>query len=160
MLTTLLGACDKHDDTSSLNNTDLNFMQMASYGNYNEIDAGTVAASRGNTAGVKSFGSMMQMDHGMAQNDLKTIGSQKSLNLPTGPDSAHVAMKQMLMTLSGRKFDSTYMSGQVKDHQTTISLFQNEISNGNDPDVKNFATIKLPTIQMHYQMADSIAKRL
>lgn len=158
----LLSACKNDDDDSnnSMNNTDRNFMTMASYGNYNEIDAGGVAVSHGNTTMVTSFGSMMQMDHGVAQSDLSAMGARKNVSLPTGPDSAHIAMKQMLMTLSGRSFDTAYMNAQVRDHQATIDLFQDEIANGRDGEVKNFASTKLPVIQHHHHMADSIARAL
>jgi len=161
MAATLFGACNKDDDDDSgMNDTDRNFMTNASYSNYNEIDAGTVAVARGSNPAVTSFGSMMQMDHTMAQNALDSIGDRRNMNLPTGPDQEHVMLKQMLMTLSGHTFDTAYMNSQVRDHQKTINLFQDEINNGRDQQVKNFASSKLPTIQHHYHMADSIARNL
>lgn len=162
MAAVLFAACKKDDDNNSNNisDADRTFMQMAAYSNNDEIDAGTLASTKGNMASVRSFGSMMVTDHGMAQTDLQSLASQKGVTLPSGPDSLHIAMKQMMMNLSGRDFDTAYMNAQVRDHQATITLMQNEISNGSNQDVKNYASSKLPTIQMHYHMADSIARTL
>jgi putative membrane protein len=62
-----------------------------------------------------------------------------------------------LRGLSGRMFDSVYIMNQIKDHQAAISDFQNEISEGNQSDVINYANKYLPKLQMHLQIADSIA---
>lgn len=44
------------------------------------------------------------------------------------------------------------MSG-VDAHQKMEALFQNQVSNGTDADLKAFAAKTLPTVQMHLQMA-------
>lgn len=67
-------------------------------------------------------------------------------------------MKMMLMTLSGRAFDSAYMKMQVANHINTINPMHSEINNGSDQRVKDYASAKLPNVQMHKQMADSIVK--
>ena len=76
--------------------------------------------------------------------------------LPTTPDAAHIQMKMMLLTEAGLAFDSTYMRMQVTDHQSTINLMQDEISNGSDQKVKDYASSHLTVVQMHKRMADSI----
>jgi putative membrane protein len=153
----LFTACNRDDDEhNNANQTDMNFLQMASYGNHNEIAAGRIADSNGMNLSVKSYGNMMITDHSMAQQELTSIATQLGVNIPQMPDSAHIAMGQMLRMLSGMTFDSTYMSMQIMDHDKTIQLFQNEVSNGNNTSVRNYAQKYLPKIQVHRQMADSI----
>ena len=65
-----------------------------------------------------------------------------------------------LNSLSGHSFDSAYISSQVMDHQAAVTLFQNEISNGNNSSVKSYASTYLPHIQMHLQKADSLSRAL
>lgn len=159
LLLCICAACNKDDDNNSdtLSDTDRTFMTNASYSNYAEVSAGSLAASQGNMSTVKSFGTMMVSDHTSAQADLVSIGTQVGkTDLPTGPDSAHQAMTHMLMMMSGRAFDSAYMKMQVIDHQKTIDLMNAEINNGREQRVKNYASAKLPTVQMHKRMADSI----
>jgi len=150
-----LTACHKDDD-DSMNQADRDFMKTASYSNNNEVDAGQMATSMGSDAMVKTFGGMMVSDHTTAEDELKTLSSKKGVTIPTEPDAAHISMKAMMMTMSGRAFDSAYMHAQVTDHQATIDLMQAEINNGKDQDVKSYATKYLPKVQMHKHMADSI----
>ena len=160
LLALAIAGCKKDDDDNNgqtLNDTDRTFMTSASYGNNSEIDAGTAASSMASIGAVQSFGTRMVTDHTTAQSDLVSVGAQVGVtSLPSTPDSAHIQLKAMLMTLSGRAFDSAYMKLQVSDHANTIALFQNEINNGSNTQVKNYASTHLPTIQMHKHMADSI----
>jgi len=158
--TTIFTACNKDDDNESMNQTDMNFMTMASYGNHNEIAAGKIADSNASNAAVRSFGMMMVTDHSMAETELTNLAAQYNMAIPQMPDSAHRAMGMMLRSMSGMMFDSTYMTKQVMDHQMTIQLFQNEIANGSDQSVKAYAQKYLPKIQMHHHMADSISMGL
>lgn len=150
-------SCDKDDDNDQLNDADSEFLNKASLGNSAEIDAATLASTKATNARVKSFAQHMLSEHGLAQSDLKNLGTAVGYPVKDTIDPAHIAMKAMLMSLNGRAFDSAYMHGQVADHNTTIGVFQNEISNGRHSDVKNYANTYLPHIQMHYQQADSIA---
>jgi putative membrane protein len=156
-------ACMKDDDDNdgntgnSVNGTDQDFVIKASYSNKAEISAGTIASSKGLRDSIRMFGQMMVMDHTTAQASLDSIAGAVNVTPPSGPDSIHIVMAQKLMTLSGHTFDTAYIHGQVMDHQKTIDLFQNEISNGNNHLIKNFANKNLPVIKMHYSMATSIS---
>lgn len=153
-----LACCKKDDDdTQTLSDMDKTFMTNASYANNAEIDAGGAATTKASMSSVKDFGMDMVTDHTKAQADMVALGVQVGkTDLPTGPDATHVQMKAMLMTLSGRAFDSAYMKMQVTDHINTIALMQNEIASGSDQRVKDYASSHLPVVQMHKQMADSI----
>jgi putative membrane protein len=62
--------------------------------------------------------------------------------------------------MDGFPFDTAYMNSQIKDHQKAIALFETEISNGKDQELKDYARKYLPYIQMHHHTADSIRKTL
>nr|WP_301280996.1 DUF4142 domain-containing protein [Nostoc sp. PCC 7107] len=49
-----------------------------------------------------------------------------------------------------------YMTHMVEDHQKDVSAFQTEAQQGQDPDVKAFASQTLPTLEEHLQQARSI----
>ena len=155
----LIGACKK-DDNQSLTDTDKNYMTQAAYSNLAEIDAGQLAATKGSKDSVKMYGTMMVADHQKAHASLDSMAKAKGFTLPTAPDAAHMATKQQLSALSGRAFDTTYINGQLTDHQKTITLFQSEIASGSNQNVRDFATKNLPVIQMHYTMADALRKKL
>jgi putative membrane protein len=152
-------ACDKEDDPM-VSETDQNFMIQVSQSNLAEVDLGQVAATRGAADSVKIFGNMMVMDHTMAQHRLDSLANLRKVDLPDAPDAAHQTLKQTLATLSGRQFDTTYMSSQVMDHQMTIALLQSIINNAGDAGLKAYATESLPKVQMHLTMAQRLRAKL
>lgn len=157
--TAFLTACDKDDDNDSDNLTqmDRDFMMKASHGNHAEMDAGGIASNRGDNAGVRTFGSMMVADHSDAQDDLEDLADDWDINIPNEPDLAHKAEAQLLQTLSGVAFDRTYMNAQVRDHQTTIDLYNSELSSTQSQRIKDYINKWLPGVMHHKHMADSLA---
>jgi putative membrane protein len=156
LMVVLAISCKKDE---RMNETDEQFLKTAAQGNYNEIDAGQLAASKAVDSMVRNFGNRMVTDHQAALAELQSLAQDKDVTLPTGPDAAHLAAKQQLLNMSGWKFDSTYIHMQVTDHQTTINLFQNELNNGKNKAVKNYADKYLPIIKTHFNMADNISDR-
>jgi putative membrane protein len=154
-LSFLIASCCKDDnnDVNNLNTQDNFFMQQASFSNYDEISAGTIAASKGSYDSVRIFGSMMVANHGNAQSSLDSLASSLHVTVPSTPDSMHQAMASQLQALSGNMFDTTYIGAQVKDHILTIAIFQQEISGGNNRQVLSYAKKNLPVIEMHLQEA-------
>lgn len=151
---------DNDNNNTAPNDTDRNFMTMAAYANSNEIDAAQLALTKATNDSVKVFAQMMIAEHTNAKAKLDSVANQFTYTLPTTIDSAHAAMKVQMMALSGVTFDTTYMNSQVNDHVNTISLFQTEINQGNNPSIKNYATETLPHLQMHLERAQSIRAQL
>lgn len=156
----IMSSCGKDDDQAMLSTADRNFMTQAAYGNLAEVDAGTLASTKGTNDSVKIFGMMMVMDHQKAFNTLDSLAKTKGVTVPSTIDSEHVALRQRLTSLSGRSFDTAYMNSQVKDHLKTITLFQAQSSGGTDQSTRDYANKFLPAIQMHYTMADRLSKKL
>ena len=132
-------------------------------GNYAEITAGQTAANKAQDSAIADFGRMMVADHTDAGQQLKTLVSSfsdvDSTSISDSLDAEHMALKDSLMSLTGSQFDSVYIQSQVRDHIKTISLFQSEANSGTNTNLKQFANNLLPKLQMHLQMADSLAKQ-
>ncbi len=154
-------ACNNdNNDNPPLNGTDQQFLLQASYSNQDEISAGHAAAVHGSADSVRFFGQKMVTDHTTAQASLDSLASQFNVQLPQSADSAHGVFLIRLQSLSGYTFDTSYMGAQVRDHQSAVALFQNEIFYGNSQLIKNYATQNLSVIQEHLQMAQSILSDL
>lgn len=151
---------DSSDDDvtpTTLNEADRTFIMNAGYGNQAEISAGQKAVDKGVNASLRMYGQMMITDHTTNQNELLAIGQQVGVTPPSGLDSAHQALAQQLsLAQTGKPFDSLYITTQVSDHDRAIQAYQNEINNGNDSRIKEFAVKYLPALQRHRLMADSI----
>ena len=137
-----------------------NFMNRAAQGNLAEIEAGMLADSKATEALVKSFGVQMVADHKAAQSNLEAVATSLAYKLPTAPDSMHKAMTMKLSTMTGRMFDSTYIYAQVKDHEATVNLLNAIIESTELTTLKKYAETSLPTVQMHYNRAENIARTL
>jgi putative membrane protein len=151
---------NKDTTKTQLTSSDSLFAVKASQGNLAEIQAAQVSLTNAQRDSVKMFGQMMINDHTAAENSLDSIGNLLQFNMPTTPDSAHIALKAKLMTLQGSEFDSAYVSSQVTDHQTMLTLLSNEMNSGTNAALKSYASKNYPIVQMHLMMADSLQKNL
>lgn len=153
-------ACSDDDDDDIgnpiISEEDKSFMVQASYGNIAEVEMGRVADSISTDGGIKMFGQMMVQDHTTAQEEMADMGDTWEVDLPQQPDSAHIAMEQHLMTLSGYTFDTTYINGQIKDHQHTIALLESMANSADLQQLRDYANKYLPKVRMHLEKADSI----
>lgn len=152
----VLFSCTKNND-DNLNTQDQTFLTQASISNSAEIQAGTLAASKGNSTLVKNFGTMMVAEYTTTQSDLKKTGSNVGVTVKDAVDPAHVVIMQQLNGLNRACICSVYIKTQLSDHQMTQTMFQAEINNGSHSQIKNYANTYLPHIQMHLTSADSIA---
>jgi putative membrane protein len=149
---------DDTDRTVFVNSTDNHFVTMASYSNHAEIDGGYLASGKGTRDSVKMFAQMMITDHLAAQAILDSIAAHLKMTIPQNSDTGHIASLSILAGLSGPGFDTAYINGQVNDHQAAIKLFEDELKNGSNQQIKDFAGTQLPKIKLHYTMAMAIAK--
>lgn len=136
---------------------DTKFMKEAAEGGMAEVALGQLAAEKASNSDVKKFGQRMVDDHSKANDELKQIASQKNVDLPQDLSAKDKATKAMLEKLSGEQFDRAYMKDMVKDHKKDVSDFRRESKSAQDPDVKQFVTKTLPTLEEHLKQAESIA---
>src|SRR5262249_19458122 len=137
---------------------DQSFVTEAADGGMAEVELGQLAAEKALNEEVKKFGQRMVTDHSKANNDLHQIAAQKRVALPFSISGKEKTTKDRLSKLSGAEFDKAYMTEMVSDHQKDVAAFKNESTNGKDPDVKDFATKTLPTLEDHLKQAQEIAK--
>ncbi len=154
-------ACDKDDDdNNNVSAQDRTFITQASMSNNAEIQMGNLALTKSSDAGVRKFAQMMVTDHTAAQADLRNITNNLSISISDTIGTANTNLMTLLGGLSGRAFDTVYIKNQRTAHQLTLANFQTEISNGSHPQVKGYASDKLPAIQMHLNMTDTIYTRI
>ncbi|HEX4053218.1 MAG TPA: DUF4142 domain-containing protein [Tepidisphaeraceae bacterium] len=163
----LLAGCSSSDMSSDstagngqsavvLSITDRDFVHDAAIGGMYEVQAGQIAAAKATSADLRQFGQKMVADHTQVNNELQQLASQKGIAIPTELNSKHQEMIDQLNKLGGSEFEQDYINGQVKAHEKTIELFQKEARDGQDNDLKAFASRTLPTLQHHLDMIKGI----
>lgn len=134
--------------SSSLSAKDKTFMKKAAKGGMMEVAMGSLAEQQGQSDDVKSFGKRMVSDHSKANDELKSIASQKGVTLPG---------KEPTLKWSS---DKTYMNMMVQDHQKDLAEFQEQAKTGSDPELKKFAEDTAKMVQEHLDLAKETQSKL
>lgn len=142
------------------NQNDRLFVYEATIGGAAEVEFGQLAEQKGRSQAVKDFGRQMVADHGKANQQLMQQAEAANIPQPGQLDEEHKAMRAQLEKLGGAEFDLAYIRGQVGDHQKTAQLFEWEIGFGQDPQLKNLASLILPIVLRHLEMARAVEYQL
>ncbi|MCG2591686.1 DUF4142 domain-containing protein [Ramlibacter sp. XY19] len=142
---------------AAVSKKDQEFFTKAAGGGMFEVEAGKLAQSKGQSDGVKSFGSMLEKDHGAANEELKALAAKKGAKLP---DAVPAKMQKTLDKLAKSKhFDQDFVKEVgLHDHKTDIALFEKTAKGASDADVKAFASKTLPTLKEHLKHAEGLKK--
>jgi putative membrane protein len=105
--------------------TEAQVVGIATTINTGEIEAGTLAQTKGTSADVKEFASMMVSMHGAANTRAAALGITPA---PSAPMSGVMQMStntlQTLNSLSpGAEFDRNYLQSQVVMHMAALTTF-------------------------------------
>ena len=137
-------------------NADEEFANKAAIGGMAEVALGKLALTKTSNADIKKFAQMMVDDHGKANDELKQVAQKKNISLPPTVDAEHQAKLDSLGKLSGTNFDSAYVNLMVDGHEKTLTLMQDEASNGKDADLKAFAAKTAPVVKTHLDAINKI----
>ena len=146
---------------SQLSAVDDNFIAQANLGAPFQIDSGRLAEKKGTTLGIRDYAHLMVVSHIPVVNALNAILQRKNITAPPNTllHGAYNAMVASLEAERGIAFDRDYVDGQVEYQKGNAALFQYEIQNGTDSDLKEFARQTLPKIEDHLHRALALAKR-
>jgi len=102
---------------------DVDFATEAAQGGLKEVRLGELAEQQGKAQAVKDFAQRMVQDHGDANDKLKQIAEQKSIELPRDlPEEAQATLEE-LQQQQGAEFDQAYMEEMVNDHEEARDCF-------------------------------------
>ena len=141
---------------NSLSSRDRTFLMQAGQLSMMEVELGRLAVQRGSSPGVKQYGQEMVEDHTRANQELMQLAMQKKVELPTEMSTQNTAMIDRLSGLSGTSFDTAYKQAMIDSHNQAIALFQAQSQQGQDPQLKAWATQKLPNLQAHLEMVNQM----
>ncbi|HLW19970.1 MAG TPA: DUF4142 domain-containing protein [Cyclobacteriaceae bacterium] len=155
-------ACNDDDDepNNPINDQDRNFALNATYSNLAEIQMGQLAVSEAADESVADFAEMMVTDHTNAQNQLANLAESLDIDLPDTLKTEHQMIRAQLSALEGAAFDSAYISSQVVAHQQAQQIFQTQIDQGMNPQLKEYAANTLTHILMHLERAMELKEEL
>ncbi len=143
--------------SSAVTTADRSFMDKAAQGGMAEVELGQLAEQNAQSQEVKDFGKRMVTDHTKANDQLEQVASKEAVKLPTTLDAKDQETKDHLSKLHGAAFDRAYMQDMVADHKKDVAEFKRESTSAHSPDLKDWVSGTLPTLESHLQEAEKIA---
>lgn len=137
------------------------FVTQAAASDMFEIESSRLAADKAQDAKVKQFAKMMVADHTKTTNELKTIAAslQPAVTVqPTLPPDMQSNL-DALKNASGADFDRLYVGQQIPAHQQALALHQSYAQNGQEPQLKTFASKTSQAVQRHLTEAQQLAPK-
>ena len=139
---------------ASLGPADTYFVTQTSLGTPFQVDSGRLAETKGTTQAIRSYAELMVSSHISVNKALLAILKNKApVPPPTLLKAAYAAMVSSLQHETGETLDADYVRGQVNYQRANTALYEYEIANGTDTDLKAFAQETLPKIQDHLARA-------
>jgi len=157
LLTTSVPAAQTSEASASgtpLGPADTYFVTQTSLGTPFQVDSGRLAETKGTTEAIRNYAELMVSSHITVNNALLAILKSKApVPPPTLLKAAYATIVSNLQHETGQALDADYVRGQVNYQRGNTALYQYEIANGTDPDLKAFAQETLPKIQDHLARA-------
>jgi|GEM_PF-1651594 len=141
----------------------IQFVKAAAISGMTEVRLSQLALKSAQGKAVKEYARMMVKDHGGANAELKALASAKGITFPESSAanlsaSAKAGMEK-LSNSAGKDFDQNYTQLMINDHEKAVALFEQGATSA-DPQVKAYANKHLPTLKMHLQAINAIAKSI
>jgi putative membrane protein len=129
-----------------------------------DMETGSLAVSRGRSAAVREFGSMLVRDHQNVRQQGRDLA--KSLGVtPTPPSDfalakAHAAAMRSLRTLTGSAFDRAFLKHEVDFHSAVIDDVTHTLLPAiQNTQVKDLVTKVAPAFVAHRDAAQNLLNR-
>ncbi len=114
-----------------------------------EVQAGQLAASNATHPRVKEMGQMIAADHEKANRELKDLAARKNITLPTALSDDKRDKYNDLSEKTGNDFDKEFVDNMVDSHEKSIDKYEDIAENGNDQELRSWASGKIPSLQAH-----------
>jgi putative membrane protein len=142
---------EKMDDTDLKRDAD--FAVEAADRGLMEVQLAKLAQTKATSSEVKQFAQKIAAEHTKANDELKALAQRKNISLPAALSEDKQKKYNDLNEKKGLDFDRDYMDAMVSSHDESISKFEKEAEDGNDPEIKAWAANKLSTLRQHHDMA-------
>ena len=145
--------------------TDANIVAILDGANVADSSAGSVAAAKGTSAEVKSFGRDMMRDH----HALRAAGQSlaKKLNvspeMPAGDNSAASAAAwhdSLTAMPKSAAWDKAYIDHEVTYHEAVLNTAQTALGAAQNAELKALIQKAAPNIQAHLEHAKQIQSKM
>jgi putative membrane protein len=133
------------------------FINRMVIGDMFDVQSARLAEQKGER-GEKHFAQREVTDHTKLTDDIKGMVNSGKVHasVPTGLDSEHQQKMGQLEKLSGKRFDKAYDRDEVQNHENMGILLQQYAHNGDNSDLKQWASKMEPEVRQHLTNAEKL----
>lgn len=144
-----------------LSEQDKTFLMKAAENNTAEIWMARLALKRSTSEPVKQFANEMIKDHEKVAKAMKSTLQEMGLKAPEmAIREPQMEKYEKLATIPPEEFDASYMDMQVKAHEKTLKLFEQQAEQGQAKPLVQFAEQRVPTLKNHLQKAQRTVEQI
>jgi putative membrane protein len=133
----------------TLSKGDQTFVAKVSQGGMFEVEASKVGEDSAQAQDVKDLATAEVHDHELVGSKLKSITSANGVDLPSDLNADFSARLTRLKALSGKAFDTAYISEMDRIHALDGAAFAKEAASGQNADLKAFAAETVLIVKRH-----------
>lgn len=136
---------------------DARWAREAGIGGIFEVQLSQMAVQKATSPEIKQFAQKLIDDHTRANQQLMQVAQTKKLEVPSQLDDEKKAKLAKFQQKEGQQFDRAYINCVTAEHVHDILMYRDASQQLRDPELKQFASQQLPTLQQHYQHAAQLA---
>jgi putative membrane protein len=128
------------------------FLDDAARIDQSQIRLGELALQKSTTPRVRQLAQSLVDDARKGRDRLRLIAGSERLRLPPEPTDEQRSAYQQLAKLEGSEFDRAYLDQLNSVQLETNALYDEEVRNGRNMQLRAFAREAVPILQRHQQM--------
>ncbi|MBB6328914.1 putative outer membrane protein [Algoriphagus iocasae] len=147
-----LSSCENEDDepiVDTVSEQDMNFAMSASQHTNAQISFGELALSNGEDDSVLEYARLLVDENTESKEELAAIADGKDVEISDGITSEMQAKYDELAALKGEEFDKAFINFQVDLLNDSMSMFENQIDNGENFTISGYAEKSLGIVKDH-----------
>lgn len=137
---------------------DKKFLRDAALDGMTEIELGKLVLQKSSDDHVKQFAQRMVEEYTASHRAILRLASDEETTIPKDIDSKHQSRVDKLAKLSGPGFDRAYLQDETRQRHQDVKEYTKASQGGNDPNLKNFATSTLPSLEDHLNALKILSK--
>lgn len=147
-----MASCDNEDDepiVDSVSQQDRNFAISSSQFINAQLGFGQLALTNGEDDSVLEYGTLLVNENTESQSEFNEIADSKDIEVSADMSADMQAKYDELAALQGEDFDKAFIQFQLDVLESSKSMFENQIDNGENFTVKGYAEKTLSLIKAH-----------
>jgi putative membrane protein len=142
-------------DNGEVDKKTAEFLVSATDARLMDSEEGKLAAARGTTAEIRSYGQLMVQDQQKMLSAIRQLAKRKNISLPDNISEKKADGREELAKQTGKDFDEKFIKMMIIDHKRDVKEFEDALLS-DDQDVRAFANDYLPMIRSHLAKIERI----